>query len=65
MTMNEARPLLPLINRFRRGAYVVAGLGVAAMILGLIALIVQGQGARTFFQAYLFAYIFWLNFSLG
>jgi hypothetical protein len=62
---NETRPLLPLINRSRRGAYALAGLGVAALILGLVALIVMGQGARTFFQAYLFGYIFWLNFSLG
>jgi hypothetical protein len=49
-----------VLDRIRRLALLFAGAGVALVLLGLLI-----HGARAFFQAYLYAYVFWTGLALG
>lgn len=51
--------IVPVLQRFRRAGYVLAGLGGALSIAAFIV------GRQQFFQAYLFAYVFWVSVTLG
>lgn len=48
-----------IVARLGRGALIVGGVGLLACLLGAF------LGAGAFFEAYLFAYVFWLGVALG
>lgn len=63
--MNNGDSLRERINGWGRAANAVFGLGLIVSAAGLIVSMTQAGSPRQFFQAYLFAYVFWIGFSLG
>ena len=49
-----------VFDRIRRLALLAGGAGVLLLLVGLLI-----HGGRAFFQAYLYAYVFWLGLAVG
>ena len=53
-------PVVQQLSRFQRGAFVGGGVGlVLAVVAGFL------SGAGTFFESYLYAFLFWTGLALG
>lgn len=57
--MNDLETLRPHFDRLQRRALTVGVVGAGLLLIG------ASLSLQQFFQSYLFAYVFWVNFSLG
>ena len=58
--MNNREPFPPLFNRIQGASGILAVIGIIGCIFGEMT-----EGPKSFLHSYLFAYIFWICFSLG